>query len=226
MKAAGYLRVSLAKQVVNGVSIDVQQSKIEAYCQLKDIELVDVICDAGKSGAKSSREGYQAVLGMCDRGEVDAVIVYSLSRFSRSTRDLLDFVDAYVMKMGIDFHSLSESFDTSTPVGRAMLKIMGVMNELEREQVGQRTSAAMQFKKENGEYTGGHVPFGKELASDGVTLIDNPDEQIIIGRIENLHTRGFSYNAIAKALNIDGYTTKTGKKWTYKQVQRIVQNAA
>ena len=87
MKAVGYVRVSTQKQSEEGISIEAQESKIRAYCELKGIEISEVIIDAGISGKGVNRAGYQKVLELCEQGKIDAIVVYSLSRFSRSTRD-------------------------------------------------------------------------------------------------------------------------------------------
>lgn len=223
MKAIGYIRVSTAKQVHEGISLEAQAEKIAAYCDLKDMDLTGIVTDAGKSGAKSNREGFQEVLSMCQAGKVTAVVVYSISRFTRSTKDLLEFVDRHVIKGNVELHSISESLDTSTATGRFMLKVMGAMNELEREQAGERTKAALSHKREKGEKTGGDVPFGYSLAADGRALIKDEQEQAIIRLIESLKAGGHSDNAIAKYLNANGYRTKRGKEFTNVQIARVLR---
>jgi site-specific DNA recombinase len=223
MNAIGYVRVSTMKQANEGVSLEAQAEKIRAYCALKDMDLTGIVTDAGKSGSKANREGFQEVLAMCATKKVGAVVVYSISRFTRSTKDLLEFVDRHVVKGNIELHSLSESLDTSTPTGRFMLKVMGAMNELEREQIGERTKGALSYKKEKGEKTGGDVPFGYALGEDGKTLIEDESEQVIIRLIKSLKIDGHSDNSIARYLNENGYQTKRGKDWSNVQVARILR---
>ena len=222
MKAVGYTRVSTAKQAQEGISLEAQEAKIRAYCDLKDMRLLRIISDT-KSGGKTEREGYQEAISLCKAKEVDAVVVFSISRFTRSTKDLFDFVDAFVIKGGIELHSLSESLDTSSPTGRFMLKVMAAMNELEREQIGERTKEALAHKRGKGEKTGGFIPFGYDLHEDGRTLIENGGEQAIIGQIEHWQAEGFSHNAIAKQLNADGYNTKNARRWGREQIGRIIR---
>ena len=105
MKGVAYIRVSTVRQAQEGISLDAQEAKIRQYCDLKGIELVEVVIYGGISGEKDNREGYQRVLDLCKRDAVDSVICYSLSRFSRSTRSLLDFVDTFLMKKNISLHS-------------------------------------------------------------------------------------------------------------------------
>ncbi|MBF0503421.1 MAG: recombinase family protein [Candidatus Riflebacteria bacterium] len=224
MKAIGYIRVSTTGQVNEGVSLDNQRAKIRAYCELKDIELVGIIEDAGLSGAKSTREGYQRVLSMCGNGEVGSVIVYSISRFTRSTKDLLEFVDTYVIKKGIALHSLSENLDTSTPTGRFMLKVMGAMNELEREQIGERTKSALQYKISRNERAG-QIPYGWTLSEDGKTLIENQREQEAIKRIVALKEKGYTLRAICVEITKEGYKPQ-GKMWHPQSISNILRRAA
>ncbi|MBF0343927.1 MAG: recombinase family protein [Nitrospirae bacterium] len=224
MKAIGYIRVSTTGQANEGVSLDNQMAKIRAYCELKDIELVEVIEDAGISGAKSTRDGYQRVLSLCGNGEIGAVIVFSISRFTRSTKDLLEFVDTYVIKKRITLHSLSESLDTSTPTGRFMLKVMGAMNELEREQIGERTKSALQYKISRNERAG-QIPYGWSLSENGNTLVENPKEQEAIKLIAVLKEKGYTLRAICIELTKKGYTP-VGKTWHPQSIARILRRAA
>ncbi len=227
MKAIGYIRVSTSQQAKEGISLEAQRAKIKAYCELKDIKLLDVICDAAKSGSKDNREGYQQILSKCKAKEIDAVIVYSLSRFTRSTKELIDFVDTFVMKKGVVLHSLSKNLDTSSPTGRFMLKVLGAMNELEREQIGERTKSALQYKRSQGFKTGGDIPFGFDLTTEGI-LMENPNEQKAIKLIHELNrVKGYSLRKICVELERNGYKTKSGlTKWHPQMVDRIIKRAA
>ncbi len=224
MKAVGYIRVSTIGQANDGVSLDNQKEKIQAYCKLKDIELLEVIEDAGISGKTTNREGYQRVLTFCQRHEIGAVVIYSISRFTRSTKDLLDFVDSYVINKGINLHSLSESLDTSTPTGRFMLKVMGAMNELEREQIGERTKSALQYKISRNERAG-QIPYGWKLSEDSKTLEKDAKEQLVIRRIRDLRAKGYTLRAICDELTKEGYTP-IGKVWHHQTISNILRRAA
>jgi site-specific DNA recombinase len=88
--AIGYIRVSTEDQAREGVSLDNQKSKITAYCQLKDLNLIEVIEDAGISAKNLKRPGVQKVITMARKKQVDAVVVYKLDRIFRSTADALE----------------------------------------------------------------------------------------------------------------------------------------
>ena len=85
MTAIGYVRVSTEDQAKEGVSLDNQKSKIEAYCQLKDLALREIVEDAGISAKNLRRQGVQKVLRLARRKEIDAVVAYKLDRIFRST---------------------------------------------------------------------------------------------------------------------------------------------
>jgi site-specific DNA recombinase len=229
-KAIGYTRVSTGRQVNEGVSMDMQEAKIRAYCIYKGYTLTHIYSDEGISGSgKVERPGLDNVREWCSlRNTKDsqlgpvAVIIYSLSRFTRSTKELLDFVDEFVINGKIELHSVVEALDTSSPTGRFMLKVMGAMNELEREQIVERTKAALDHKRTKGEKLGGYVPYGYDVLPNTGLLKVNQYEQGIITRIKEYHNRGVSSNSIAKTLNDEGVTTKQGNEWSHKSVHRVL----
>jgi predicted site-specific integrase-resolvase len=90
MKAAGYIRVSTEDQAKEGVSLENQKAKIRAYAELKDLELTEIIEDAGISAKNLRRPGMQRVLQLARSGEIKAVIVFKLDRMFRSTVDALE----------------------------------------------------------------------------------------------------------------------------------------
>ncbi len=115
--ALGYARVSTDEQAREGVSLDAQRSRIRAYCEAKDLELVDLLTDDGISGKTLDRPALRELVARCERGEVRNVVVVKLDRLTRRTRDLLALVDDLFLARQIELHSVSESLDTSTPHG-------------------------------------------------------------------------------------------------------------
>ena len=114
-QALGYARVSTDEQAREGVSLDAQRSRIRAYCEAKELELVDVLVDDGISGKTLARPALAELIARCERGEVRNVVVVKLDRLTRRTRDLLALVDDLFLARHIELHSVSESLDTSTP---------------------------------------------------------------------------------------------------------------
>lgn len=221
MKAIGYIRVSTEEQAAHGISLDAQRAKIVAYAQVKDLTLVDIIEDAGKSAKDLKRPGVQEVLKKARRKEIDAVIIVKLDRMFRCTVDALNTAQDFD-KRGVALHSIHESLDTQSAMGKFFFTLTAALAEMERGLIGERTRAALARKKERGEVYG-EVPYGFDVV-DG-SLVDNPLEQGIKTRIVKLRQKGMSYQKVADTLNADGITTKKGCIWTAMQVSRIVKAA-
>ena len=115
-RAIAYIRVSTEGQATDGVSLEAQESKIRAWCELNDYELASTHVDAGLSGKRAdNRPALQEALRVCGQG--DALVVYSLSRLARSTRDTIEIADR-LNRAGTDLVSLSEKIDTTTAAAR------------------------------------------------------------------------------------------------------------
>lgn len=217
-KAIGYIRVSTQGQVEEGVSLEAQRAKIDAWCKLNDAELVEVFRDAGISGASmGGREGLQAALKATGKGM--ALVAYSISRLARSTRDMLDIADRLDRK-GADLVSLTEKIDTTSASGRMVFRLLAVLSEFEREQVGERTKAALAHKKAKGEKYA-PVPFGYREVEG--RLVEVKAEALIVAEIARMRERGAAYKAIAEGLNGKGIEGKRGGKWHASTVRYILQ---
>ena len=192
----------------------------DAWCLLNDFDLAAVHVDAGISGkAALNRPGLQAALADCQSGS--ALVVYSLSRLSRSTKDTIEISDK-LAKSGADLVSLSEKIDTTSAAGKMIFRLLAVMAEFERDQISERTSAALQFKKSRGEKTGGAMPYGHDLADDGVALVVNTEEQIVIDQARALKASGLSLRKIAAELQRRGFVSRAGTMFQPAQIQRML----
>ena len=222
MKAVGYVRVSTEGQAVDGVSMDAQEAKLRAWADLNGADSVTVFTDAGLSGKRAdNRPGLQAALNAVGKG--DALIVYSLSRLARSTRDTLAIAEA-LDKRGADLVSLSEKIDTTTAAGKMVFRLLAVLSEFERDQVSERTRFALAHKRGNHEKTGGEVPYG--YRNEDGRLVADPHEQKALALIRDLHAAGATLRAIAARLEADGYRTKTGRThWHPQSVKQILERA-
>jgi len=223
--AVGYVRVSTTEQAEEGLSLDAQRSKIEAWCHVNDMTLRDLYVDAGISGTRAdNRPQLQAALDAVTVSQ-DALVVYSLSRLARSTKDTL-MISEQLQKAGADLVSLSEKIDTTSAAGKMVFRMLAVLNEFERDLVSERTTAALAHRKSQGQRTG-KIPFGFDLAEDGATLLENPNEQATIVRILRLRDSGSSLRQIACQLNDLGVPTKEGSgSWRHTTVHRILNRKA
>ncbi len=224
--AIGYIRVSTEGQAADGVSLDAQRARIQAWCEANGYELTGVHVDAGVSGKRAdNRPGLQDALGAACKARGAALVVYSLSRLARSTKDAIAIAER-LDKAGADLVSLSERIDTTTAAGKMLFRMLAVLAEFERDLVAERTTAALAHKASKGERVG-EVPYGWTLADDGVTLTENPAEQATLADIRELRARGWTYRAIAAELTRLGVLTKKGhSKWTHQSVASILAREA
>jgi site-specific DNA recombinase len=208
MTAIGYCRVSTEDQAKEGVSLDNQKVKIEAYCQLKDLDLIEIIEDAGISAKNLKRPGVQKVLRLARQKKVDAIVVYKLDRIFRSTVDALETTKLFE-RYGVSFHSIEETLDTQSAMGRFFFTLTAALAEMERRIIGERTKAALSHKRSRNEKTGGDVPYGYDLTPTGI-LIKNETEQRVIKTIRRLNRDGYSLRGICRELEKEGHLTKRG----------------
>lgn len=120
MNVVGYVRVSSDAQVEN-YSIPQQKKAIESYCKAKDWNLVKMYVDGGYTGANINRPALQELIA--DIKAYELVLVFKLDRLSRKQKDTLELIEIFE-KNGTKFASISENFDTSTPLGMAMIGIL------------------------------------------------------------------------------------------------------
>jgi len=225
MKAVGYIRVSTEDQT-QGVSLDNQKAKIKAYADLKDLQLIGIIEDAGISAKNLNRPGAQQVLNMARKKKVNAVIVYKLDRMFRSTIDALETTKMFD-RWGVAFHSINETIDTQSAMGRFFFTLTAALAEMERGIIGERTASALAHKRANGKKTGGDVPFGYCLDVDGQTLTEDPKEQEVIRLMKDLKEKAYSLRSICRELEKEGHLTKAGKiKWHPQIIAQILKRAA
>lgn len=222
-QAIGYVRVSTSGQAAEGVSLEAQRARIEAAAVAAGLELVAIHADEGLSGKRAdNRPGLTAALDAACRSKA-VLVVYSLSRMSRSVPDTLAIV-ARLDKAGAGLVSLTESIDTTTAAGRMMVTMLSAFAAFERELTAERTAAALHHKRAKGERTGG-IPFGW-VDEDG-RLTPVPAEQAVLERIKACREAGFSYRGIAAELTAAGVVTKRGKAvWTHTAVVSILKRAA
>lgn len=219
-KTIAYVRVSSEKQADLGVSLDAQQQKVTAYASLYDLDLVEVIVDAGESAKTLDRPGLQRALALLKSKKVDALLVVKLDRLTRSVSDLGRLIETYFAPGKAALLSVSEQIDTRSATGRMVLNILASVSQWEREIIAERTSDAMRYKQSQGEYIGGKAPYGFDLV-DGA-LVSNDFEQNVIQQAKRLRESGLSLNAVAKELEKVGIKTRNNKVFDGKQIQRMV----
>jgi len=228
MKTLGisYCRVSSEEQALEGVSLDAQRAKIEAYAVMRGIELEDIIVDAGVSASKPLEKragGAQLIKALrCKKGP-KAVIAWKLDRLFRNTADCLNTVESWDRKK-INLHLIDlggSTIDTSTAVGKLFLTMLAGFAEFERNTTSERTIAALAHKRANGERTGA-IPFGYTVDDDGTKLIRQPAEQMAIAAILLMRAEGMVITAITEEMNNSDHRPR-GQKWHVTTVNRILK---
>jgi DNA invertase Pin-like site-specific DNA recombinase len=212
--------VSTEKQADAGQSLEAQRAKVEAYASLYDLELVEVVVDAGVSAKSLSRPGLERALAMLKSGEADALLVVKLDRLTRSVRDLGELVERYFASGKSALLSVSEQIDTRSAAGRLVLNVLASVSQWEREAIGERTAAVMQFKAAQGEYTGGKAPYGFRVEAGELVAVEG--EREVVEAARKAKASGLSLRAIARELGARGFVTRTGKAFAPVQVSRLV----
>ena len=198
-----YCRVSTAQQAADGISLNAQREKLEAWAHAHDYHVIGCYCDAGISGKRSdNRPELSAALDHACKYKA-ALVVYSLSRLARSTKDTLTIAER-LDKAGADLVSLSESIDTTSAAGKMVFRLLAVLAEFERDLASERTRDALAHKRRRGEKTGGRVPFGYRV--DDGRLIEIPEQQEAIRVGLELYRHGKSYRAIGRHWHEYGHT--------------------
>ena len=200
--AAIYIRVSSDIQAEEGYSIEAQKEQLTAYCVSKGIKNYDYYIDGGWSGSNIDRPEMQRLIKDVKDDKISHVIVYKLDRLSRSQKDTLYLIEDVFNPHNVDFVSLNESMDTSTPMGRLMLGILSAFAQLERENIRMRTRMGMKERVKSGLWMGGgRVPFGYDYDSSQGILVPNRDAEKV-KQIYKLYIEGKSPQDIADLLGL------------------------
>lgn len=221
-RTIAYLRVSTSKQADHGVSLDAQRAKVEAYASLYDLDLLDVLVDAGASAKTLDRPALRDALARLDAGEADALLVVKLDRLTRSVRDLGSLVERYFAPGKATLLSVGEQIDTRSAAGRLVLNVLMSVAQWEREAIGERTATALAHKRSNGEKTGGDVPYGWRLDDDGKHLAPHDAEQTILRAARDLREAGLSLRKIGAELEAEGLLPRNGRRWHPQSVKQLL----
>ena len=200
--AAIYIRVSTDAQAEEGYSIDAQKEQLAAYCISKGIRDYEFYIDGGWSGSHLERPEIQRLINDVKEDKISHCIVYKLDRLSRSQKDTLYVIEDVLNPHGVDFVSLTESLDTSTPMGRLMIGILSAFAQLERENIRIRTRMGMKERVKDGYWMGGgRIPFGYDYDKEQGILVPNKDAEKV-RQVYDLYIQGYSTQSIAKMLGM------------------------
>jgi site-specific DNA recombinase len=239
-RVAAYVRVSTQRQKSEGDSLEAQQNEITRYLQQREqfkgweIESIKFYIDAGRSAKDQNRAELQRLRSDIAQGEIDTVVCYKLDRITRS---ILDFADLWEFfgRCGVEFISINEDVDSTTAMGKAMLMIIMVFAQLEREVTAERTRATMQDRITRGLWNGGHkYGYVSDPNEPGKLIPDREWATIIKERFFNAVERLGSAGAVqrelqCKEIRVPKHKARSGRmvggNWfTKQQVTRILRN--
>lgn len=216
-----YLRVSTTEQAEEGYSLKEQEERLRKYCEAMDWVLVKIYTDGGFSGATLDRPALQQMVKDIEKGDADLVLVDKLDRMSRSQFDTLYLIRKVFEANNVAFVSRAEAFDTSTPFGRAMVGILAVFAELERERLKERTADGRKGRAEEGKWKGGPPPTGYNYDKVSGFLEVNKYEAEQVKMVIEMFNNRTPVHAIMTRMNNKGYRTQHGE-WTESTVKRVV----
>lgn len=223
-KAIIYTRFSPRPNPDDCISLDVQENACREYCSINNMEVVGVYRDPCSSGRNATeRVKFQNALQECLEHKY-AFVVYSLSRFARSTLDAVEFAQI-LEKSGSDLVSVTENIDTTNAMGKFFFTIIAALGELERNQISERTKAAMQKKKEDQLLYSrpDRPPYGfRRHPQDRARFVEDEYEQRVAEEIRKLWHIMPNMAWIGRELKKRGFKPRTGE-WNSSKIDRIVK---
>ncbi len=215
-----YSRVSTQEQAASGHSIDEQRIRLDAFCQAHGWPDFRHYTDAGFSGGSQDRPALQTLISDVQAGRVQKVLVYKLDRLSRSQKDTLHLIEDVFLANGADFLSITENFDTASPFGKAMIGLLAVFAQLEREQIKERMTLGRTARAKQGSFHGsGNIPIGYDY--DG-SLQVNQYEAGLVRQVFEKAAAGLPVRRIVAEMNENGLLHKYGS-WNAQTVRKMLQ---
>ena len=238
VRCAIYTRKSTSENLDTDFnSLDAQRESCELYIQSQVNEgwvaLPEHYDDGAYSGATMERPAVQRLLQDIRAGKIDIIVVYKIDRLSRN---LLDFSQTLQLleQHGCSFASVTEQFNTKTPMGRFALNVISSFSQMEREVIAERIRDKVAASKKRGKYLGGVPPLGYDVDRERKKLIVNDKEALLVRFIFQRYLQLQSVVTLVKELNAKGYTTKTwtlknghqrkGHTWNKSHVYRLLNN--
>lgn len=221
-KVALYVRVSTTSQLEEGYSIEEQKAKLESYCDIKDWHVYKVYTDGGFSGSTTERPALEQLIKDAQSKLFDTVLVYKLDRLSRSQKDTLYLIEDIFLKNNIEFVSLLENFDTSTPFGRAVIGLLSVFAQLEREQIKERMQLGKLGRAKAGKsMMWAKTSYGYNYDKETGSMTINEYEALAVKEIYASYLAGMSITKLRDKIN-EEYPKQPA--WSYRTIRGILAN--
>lgn len=220
IRVAIYIRVSTLDQAREGYSLSAQQKSLKSWSESRNYTVARIYEDAGISGKDiRHRPAMTEMLYDAAERKFDMILVWSLSRLTRSVSDLYGTWE-HLQKYDIDLVSYTESFDTHSPTGRAMMGLLGVFAQMERELTAERVKAAMSERAAQGKRTCSDV-LGYDLdGSDSLKI--NDAEAEMVRYIFDRYIEYRNLSAVAELCELRGYRGKRGGVFKAQHIKTIL----
>lgn len=222
MKAVIYVRVSTTEQYLDGFSLPAQTSLLKAYAETYGHTIVGIYDDPGISGKNiEDRPGLLKLLADAQQGKFELVLIWKLSRLSRSLLDLLNVTDL-LKKHNVSLVSHSEHFDTSTPIGKMLLQLLGSIAEFERNTLIENVRMGMNQRFISG-LSKSSIPFGY-IHTEDKKITTDVEKAALVKEIFRRFNEGEKISAIVDYLNASGCKNRVGGIWRQEVVSKMLQN--
>lgn len=218
-----YIRVSTDGQLgEDKYGLDVQREQIIEYCRKNDMNIIRWFSDEGESGAKY-RPGFdEIVYGEVTNPPYEAVVVAKSDRVARDI-NIYYYYKGALLRKNIELISITEDFGQFGVFANMLEAFTLTCAEMERENINKRTSAGRSVKASRGGYSGGRTPFGYRAIGGRMIVVPEEAEIVrIIFRMKDEEKR--TYKAVVECLNAQGYTNRSGTKFSISTVQTIYEN--
>ncbi len=238
VRCAAYVRKSTEENLNTDFnSLDAQREACELYVQSRKhdgwVMLPTDYSDGGYTGANVERPALQRLLADVEAGKIDVILTYKIDRLSRSLLDFAKLMEVFDER-GVAFVSVTQHFDSSTPMGRLTVNVLMSFSQYEREIIGERIRDKVAAAKRRGKFTGGTPPLGYDVDSENRRLVVNPEEAKVVRHIFKRFTETGSPLTVARELNAKGITTKSwmtkrgvfreGTPWHRLHIHRVLNN--
>ena len=229
MAIALYARKSIERE--NSISCETQLEYCKAMIKPDErCEKILTFVDNGFSGGDVNRDGFQKMMRKIEQGKISKVLVYRLDRISRSLADFVNILDTF-KQYGVEFVSTQEAFDTSSPYGELIVKILAVFAEFERQSIISRVTQAYEHRSEMGFYMGGRKPYGFDLEPVTINNVKTKRLKPVPEEIEQIKyifdtyaVENVTLGRLIKNLIENGIKPLSGGGWTTAKLSTILKN--
>jgi DNA invertase Pin-like site-specific DNA recombinase len=226
-KAVAYVRVSTEEQAREGVSLDMQESRLRAYCTMSGLELVALVREEGVSGSTplASRPGGGELVRVVNAHGAAHVVALKLDRLFRDAADALNTTRAWDDE-GVALHLVDmggQTINTASAMGRLFLTMTAAFAELERNLIAERTRSALHHKRDKGEAVS-RAARGLRIEAGRFAPDPDSDGLRLVARARVLRGQGLTLNAVAGQLAAEGFRPERGRRFYPSVLRYMLRN--